>query len=200
MPIFRSAHYSGKRVAALTTDLNSGQYLWIAFEKDSTDNCRILKVSAQDLNQIYFDVDIEVDAIKKLLVNSTSLYVGVDDPVNYIYKFSVANPLIAPTIIALPAGVAEAPVDVVDDGAGYFWWLFPGLSGEITKIVKTTNTGTFQQTITLQQSAVEVHNAASIVYRSGDLWVVTNESPANLVRVHLVSGVWTFNVTPLVTT
>jgi hypothetical protein len=199
MPIFRSAHYSHRQVTATAIDQNSGLYLWIGFEKDTDDNCRILKVSANDLNQIYFDVDLEVNAIKKMYVKSTNLIVAVDHASNYLYRYAVSNPLSTPAAIARPAGVNEAPVAFADDGT-YLWWLFPGESAEIAKIIKTTSIGTFQQTITLEQSGDEIHNAISITYRDGDLWVVTNESPANLVRVHLVSGIWTLNVTPLVTT
>lgn len=183
----------------MAKDQNSGYYFWIGFQKDSDNNCRILKTSANDLNQIYFDVDLAVNAINKMYVKSTSLLVAVDHPTNYLYRYFVSNPLTAPAAIARPAGINEAPVAFADDGTS-LWWLFPGESGETAKIVKTTSVGSFQETITLEQSGDEIHDAISIVYRDGDLWVVTNESPAKLVRVYLDVGVWKLNITPLVTT
>ncbi len=199
MPIFKSAHYSHRKVTAMAIDQNSGYYLWIGFQKDTDNNCRILKASTNDLDQIYFDIDLAVNSIRKMCVKSTSLLVAVDHDTNYLYRYAVANPLSTPASIVRPGGINEAPVAFADDGT-YLWWLFPGESAEIAKIVKTTSIGTFQQTITLEQSGDEIHNAISIVYRDGDLWVVTNESPAQLVRVYLDVGVWKLNITSLVTT
>lgn len=198
MTLFRNIKYNHKDVVAEVTDTNSGQFLWVGFKKDSSGNCRLLKVSAHDPNQIYFDVDLTIEAIQKLHVSGSNLLIGVDHATNYIYRFSVFNPLSTPTVFARPSGVIESPVDVVEGGSA-LWWLFPGIAGsEIAKIVKTNTFGTFQETITLQQSGDEIHNARSIAYSGGELWVVTYTAPAKGVRVFKVGSVWTLEVTSFI--
>ena len=197
MTLFRNIKYNHKDVVAEVTDTNSGQFLWVGFKKDTNGNCRFLKVSAHDPNQIYFDVNLAVEEIKKMRVSGSNLLIGVDHGTNYIYRYSVFNPLSTPTIFARPSGVIEAPVDVVEGGSA-LWWLFPGITGsEIAKIVKTNTYGTFQETITLQQSGEEIHNAKSITYSGGELWVVTYTAPAQGVRV-FQSGGWMIQVTSFV--
>ena len=176
----------------MAVDTNQGEYQWIGFVPDESGNCKLKKVSANDPSQTYFDVDLAIQTIKLLHISGSNILIGIDDPVNYIYRFSVFNPLSTPTIIAKPSGVVESPVDIVEDG-GFLWWLFPGnASGEFAKIVKTNTFGTFQETIDLQQSGDEVHNATSLAYKDGDLWVVTYTDPIELWRVYLDSGaMWT---------
>lgn len=196
MPIIRSVRYNQSEVTAIALDTNSGQYLWIAFKKDSHGNCRILKVSANDLNQIYFDFELAVEAIKTLSVKGSYLIVAVDHASNYLYLYSLANPLVNPTIKTRPSGVNEAPVAFTDDGTD-LWWLFPGEADQVAQIVRTTTTGSFQETIPLQNNEQDIHNAKSIVAQDGNLWVVTYEAPVKLIRAYQTDGLWMIQVTSL---
>jgi hypothetical protein len=192
MTIFKDYLYGHKKIDALAVDTNQGEFLWVGFKQDTNGNCKLKKVSANDPSQTYFDVDLAIAAIKTLHVSGSNILIGIDDPVNYIYRFSVFNPLGIPTVIARPSGVNESPIALVED-SGFLWWLFPGNeSGEYAKIVKTNTFGTFQETIDLQQSGDEVHNATSLVFKDGELWVVTNTDPVELWRVYQDSAsIWT---------
>ena len=199
MTIFRSVDYDTKLITATTKDTNQGNFIWVGMTQDSDGNCRIKKVSAQDPRQIYFDFDLAVDGINTMLTEGNYLFTGVNHATKYIYRFLLLNPLATPTSFTLPAGVTEAPVHVVKGGS-YLWWLFPGsASGEVAKIVKTNLSGTYQSTITLSKSAEVVNDARRLAYRSdsGELWVTTYTSPANLVRVFNLSTTPDFSVTSI---
>jgi hypothetical protein len=199
MTIFRDVHYNHNDITTEAIDTNSGKFLWLGFKKDSNGNCRILKTSASDPNQIYFDVNLAIEAINKIHISGFNLFIAADHAANYIYRYSVFNPIASPVSFTRPAGVVESPVDVVEGGSS-LWWLIPGIaSGEVAKIIKTTTLGNFQQTITLQISGEEVRNAKSLTYVSGELWVVTYTNPAKAVRVFQESGgLWTIQVTSFV--
>lgn len=192
MTIFKNFLYSHTQIDALAVDTNQGQFLWIGFKPDAYGKCKLKKVSANNPKQTYFDIDIDITKIKTMIVSGSYILLGIEDTDNFIYRYSVYNPLGNPTIIAKPSGVNESPIEVIADG-GFLWWLFPGIeSGETSKIVKTNTYGTFQETIDLQQSGDEVKNAASFTYKDGDFWVATRTDPVELWRVYLDSGgIWT---------
>jgi hypothetical protein len=89
--------------------------------------------------------------------------------------------------VPIPAGINEFPIDIAVN-SNNFYILTPGTaSGENAKILKysTASTPVLQATIDL----TTINNARSIeVDDSGNLWVVTYESPAKLIKAYQVSG------------
>lgn len=188
MAIYKNYDYADKQVVKVITDTNSGNYLWIAFAINST-TCLLKKVSAFDPNVVYFSEEITVNKINTMIVVGDYLFLGIEDGTNFIYRYSVFAPGTTPLQVALPTGIIEAPVDVVLNGSTLYW-LFPGTeSGENAKIVLTDDSGTFIETIDLNQSGVIVTKASSIASDGTDLWVVNDDNPSKIYRIYS-SGGW----------
>ena len=170
--------------------VQSAGFLWIAFAQDDDGNCALQKVSQNNPLQVYFDIDIAVTEIKKLFILGSYIYLALDNTSYIGARYSLTVPQITSTNFTLPAGITEAPVDVLANGSDLFY-LIPGdLSGTNAKIVKMSLTGIFDQTIDL----ATVTNAKSFtIDGNGDLWVVTNQSPLKYVRVYL-DGTWQYTV------
>ena len=135
--------------------------------------------------------DLAVDAITSLHILGSFLYVGVDDSTNLGYKISLASPLTVQTAIVLPAGVTEAPIDILDDGT-YVYFLLSGVLVDAS-ILKYTTTPSLNTTITL----TAINNVKSFtIDTNDDIWCVTNESPSKLIRVYDDGG-YTFEITLL---
>ena len=185
MSLIKNFNFSEKEVSAIAIDEVSRNFLWIAFKQNTLGNCVIKKVSAFDLYQTYFNVNLAVTEIVKLGPTSPYIFAAVQNNTNYAYRYSLSNPLASPTAMARPSGVNENPVDFVI-GTSNIFFLFPGsISGEVAKIVKTSLSGTFVETIDLEQSGDQVLNAKSITIDTNDnLWVVTYTDPSELVRVY----------------
>ena len=197
MTIFKSIDYNLREVSALATDTNSGEYLWVAFKQNSDGDCIVKKVSAHDVSAVYFSFELAVMEVTRIILSgSTYVLLAVNDDTNYIYRYGLFTPLTTETAFTKPVGLTEYPVDVAS-GGGFFWWLFPGTDdGENAAIVKTTDDGTFSETIDLSISGDIVYDATGITYKSGDLWIVTNSNPVQLWRVYKDST-WHANKTDL---
>ncbi|MHA2013370.1 MAG: two-component regulator propeller domain-containing protein [Candidatus Helarchaeota archaeon] len=191
MTLIRNYNFSENQITAFAVD--SAGYLWIAFAQDANGNCAFQKVSANNPLQKYYDIDISVDEIKKISVSGSYVYLAYDDATYIGTKYSLLNPLTTYTNFSLPAGITEAPIDVLINGSDLFY-LIPGeSSGLNAKVVKMSTAGVFDQTIDL----ATVTNAKSITIDSGsgDLWVCTNTDPSTYVRVYQQSGGnWTYIV------
>ena len=191
MTLIRNYNFSENQITAFAVD--SAGYLWIAFAQDASGNCAFQKVSVNNPLQKYYDIDISVDEIKKISVSGSYVYLAYNDTTYIGARYSLLNPLTTYTNFSLPAGITEAPIDVLINGNDLFY-LIPGeSSGQNAKIVVFNTSGIFDQIIDLST----VTNAKSITIDSGsgDLWVVTNSSPANYVRVYEQSGGnWTYTV------
>jgi len=78
-------NYSEHEISDIIIDTNTSEYLWVAFKQDSSGNCVLQKLSAHNPLQKYFDIDIVATEISKLIINSTNLYVALND-VTYFAK------------------------------------------------------------------------------------------------------------------
>ena len=184
MTLIKNYNYSENEITSFIVDTYANYYLWIAFAKED-ENCLLKKVSANNPLQTYFNINITVDEITKMFIDNTYLYLAYDDDSLIGARYSLTNPNSSYTNFDLPVGITESPVDVLVSGSNLFY-LIPGNdSGTNTKIVKMTLTGSFVETIDLST----VSNASSFTVDSGgDIWIVTNTSPATYIRVYQNSG------------
>ena len=180
---YRNYNFGETEVTSIIRDSN---YVWIAF-LGSSGVVKLRKVSAFNLYQTYFELTPPVDKIVKLKIIGTKLYAVVQDGTYIALYYSTSNPLSTYAYVAIPAGINEFPIDLAVD-TDYFYLLTPGdASGENAKIIKysTAATPVLDQTIDLST----INNARSIeIDDSDDLWVVTYESPAKLIKVTEGSG------------
>lgn len=192
MRIIKKYQFSEHEISDVIVDLNTSQYLWVAFKQDVSGNCALQKVSAHNPLQIYFNIDLNVTEIKRLYINSTNLYVALDDVTYFAKIYSVTNPLSSVTDVAIPSGITEAPIDIVVGDNLYF--LLPGnLSGTNAKICVFSTVGVFSETIDL----TGINQVSSFtIDANNNLWLVTNTNPAKLIRVYDDSG-WQIQTTTL---
>ncbi|MGD2071903.1 MAG: hypothetical protein PVG65_00230, partial [Candidatus Thorarchaeota archaeon] len=160
------------------------------FAQDGDGNCAFKKASANNPLQIYFDIDIAVTQINALYVASSYVYLAFNDATYIGARYSLTNPLSTSTDFNLPGGITEAPVDVLANGSDLFYLIPGNTSGLNAKIVKMSTSGVYDQTIDLST----ITNAVSFTMDdNGDIWVVTDTSPAQYIRVYEQSGgVWTY--------
>ena len=197
---FKSYNYNLKRISDVLSDDSGTKYLWVAFDKDTDGICHLYKVSAHNPLQIYYDLELEVEAINKLYIDGNYIYLALDDSQYIGYRYSKGTPLTSYLAIDLPSGISEAPIDLVVKDS-YIYFLLPGIiSGTIASIVKMSVSGTLDEIIELQKSGEIINNAKSITIDTNDnIWIVTNESPSKLVRVYETSGgVYTFDTKTLI--
>jgi hypothetical protein len=180
-------------ITKILTDDASGSYLWIAYDKDTDDICHLQKVSAFDLDQIYYDVEIEAKEIVDLKIYSSYIYVLYNNSTYLASRYSTTNPYTTTTVnFARPVGLAEEPVECTVMGS-YIYFLLPGIiSGENAKILRYGITGTYNTTIDLSG----VTNANSMTNDGTYIWVISNEDPGKLVRVWY-DTTWLFETTNL---
>ena len=177
----------------VTAIVRQNNYIWIAFLGASNHPqgkvtpafpliTKLRKVSAFNLYQTYFELDVPVDKIVNLKIIGSKLYATVQDGTYIAVYYSTSDPLATFAYVPIPSGINEYPVDLAVD-TDYFYLLTPGdASGENTKIIKysTASTPVFDKTIDL----TTINSARSIEIDTSDLlWVVTYESPAKLVKI-----------------
>lgn len=184
----KNFNYNESKINSIIIDNYLSQYLWLGFEK-SGDYCTLKKVSANNPLQTYFDIDLEIDTIKKFAIYSTFLYVAIDDSTIIGRRFSLINPLTTTSDFTKSVGANEAPIDI-QVTANYVFFLLPGnISGENAKIYKFTLSGTYVETIDL----TTIQNVSSfVVIDDTNLWAVTNTSPSELVRIYN-DGSWNYS-------
>lgn len=180
MTYIRKFQFSEHEISFILKDTNSSEYLWLGFSQDSSGNCALKKVSAHNPLRTYFDVDIAVDELVKAKISGSYIYIAIDDSSLIGRKYSIASPLATPTDFDLPTGITEAPVDIIVDT--YVYFLIPGSSsGTNAKICIFSTSGTFSETIDLSG----ITNASSFtIDDNDDLWIATNDDPAQLIRVY----------------
>lgn len=187
--------FNENKITAQVVDQTYNQ-IWLAYAQDASGNCALQKLSAFNPNQLYYDIDIAVDEISRMIISGAYLYLAYDNSSLIGARYAVNNPLTDSDDFSIPSGILEAPVDVLVSGSD-LWYLTPGSSlGENAKLIKMTITGTFDEIVDL----TTVYDAVSLTEdsASGDLYIVTNTSPSNLVRVYEdIGGDYLFNVTPL---
>lgn len=188
---FKNYIYNLTEISFIEKDNTNGSFLWIGFKKNSEDICILKKVSANNPFQIYFTMEIEAEEIVDSQLNSSYIYLALNDETYIGQRRHITNPITNITNFSIPAGINEAPISLLVNGS-YVYFLTPGiLSGENAKIIKLNLTGTFIETIDLST----ITNASSFTFDGSDFWVTTNTSPAQLVRVYQISGgFWTYTV------
>ena len=191
--IIRDYNFDTTQVTAMTIDIFNGDKLWIAFAKNSDGECIVQKVSANDLTQVDFEIALPVDAVVEMLwFDSDTFYILVDDATALFYKTDPQQPTVPePVATNITVTTFETPISIKDDGT-YTYILYPGSSNP-AKIMKYNGTTYVEQII-----LTAVNNVIGMTVSGTDLWVVTNTSPSNLVRVYQLSGgIYTYTKTPL---
>ena len=190
MTIIRRIDYSSnKAIGAIVID-STKKSLWIAYKKNLSNKCLLKRVSAFNPNQLYYSIEIEVDEIKKLTISGDYIYCAYEDSALIGARYSTSNPLTTSTDFSIPSGITEAPVDVLVSNSD-LWYLIPGTAtGENAKLIKFSTTGTYDETIDLSETGNIITNAVSLTEDTGtgDLYIVTNNSPSELVRVYQTTG------------
>lgn len=198
MANFRNYQFNQSEVTAIAIDTYGGQFLWIAFtQKDGT--CRLQKVSAHDLTQVYFTLELEVDSINCMKVLDQLIYIGVTHATDAVYAYYISAPLSYVSIFTKSElSLTESPIAVTST-ATYVYFLTPGSeSGNEAQIVNFDNAGSTVETINLTESGLLVSNAVSVTIDASDnLWVVTSSNPAELYRVFYESSTWQLQQTIL---
>jgi len=190
----RDYNFDTTQVTAMAIDTFNGNKLWIAFAKNSDNECVVQKVSANDLTQVDFEFVLPVDEILDIdKFDSDTIYFLVDDATALFYKTDPQQPTVpAPEAVNHTAILLHSPILMESDGT-YTYILFPGSDTLDAQIVKYNDT-VYVETIPL----TGVHNAIGMTIDGTDIWVVTSESPSNLVRVYELSGgIYTYTVTSL---
>lgn len=184
--------YSNPQITKMLID-QTDFYTWIGFEKDTNNICHLKKFSSFQLDQLFFDLELSVDAINGLTLLDNDLYVAVDDTVNILYSYNKNTPLSVSEQYTIPVGITESPVDITNDGT-YVYVLIPGSAVlENAKILEYDD-GVLTETIDL----ATVTDAESIAIDSnGEIQVVTYTDPATIVRVYKVATVWNYQITTI---
>lgn len=198
MTIKRRINYtSNKQITVLH---HNDEYIWVAFAKNSDDICIIKKQYAFEPAQTFFSLEKEVDEIVALDSNTTKLFAAYTDDTLLGEILSLTNPLTSTTEIEIPSGILESPVDVKVDGTD-LWFLLPGdLSGTNAQLIKYDTSGNFIEIVDLSNSLGTVINATSMtIDENSDIWIVTNTSPVQVIRVFQLSGGdYDFTITDIV--
>jgi hypothetical protein len=172
--------FPGKQ--AITSQLVSGEFLWIAFfGEDSI--CSLYKSSVHNPNYRYWEVEITAEEIKYMIEDNSYLYLALDHSVYIGAKVKKTSPTTI-NYFTKEDGITEEAVDLVDDGTYiYFLILGTGATGENTKICKyNKSTRAFVETIDLS----DVNNAKKIdIDNQGNIWVVSN-----LDSVPIITKIW----------
>ena len=191
MTLIKNYNYSESDITFLTVDNANGQYIWIGFAQDASGNCALKKVSANNPLQTYFSIDIATTEIKKGYVFSSYIYLALDDASLIGKRYSLLNPLTVYDSFSLPAGITEAPIDILVSGLNVYFLIPGSISGSYAKVCIFSLAGVFSETVNL--STVNDANTMTID-GNGDLWVATDESPSSYVRVYQTSGgVYTYS-------
>jgi len=178
-------------INSFVIDSTNAEYLWLAFSLNDG-VCNLKKVSAMKPDQVYFSIDLSVTEIKKVISSGNYVYCCFDDTSLICTRFSKTNPITSTVDFSIPAGITEAPVDMLVSGS-YIYFLIPGsISGTNAKIVKFTTSGTYQETIDL----ATVTNAKAFTIDDNDeFWCITYSAPSEYIRVYQMSGdIWTYTV------
>lgn len=180
----RFVYSDNKQITAMHRQFDEN-YLWVGFALNSSGVCILEKQSSFSPDQTFFSIEKEVTSIVTMDSDAAKLYAAYDDDTLIGEFFAINNPLTTSTEISIPSGANEAPVDMKVDGSD-LWFLLPGsLSGVEAALLKFTTSGSYVETIPLSG----VVDATSMAIDSNsDIWIVTNTSPANVVRVFEISG------------
>lgn len=178
---------------------NTIDVIWLFFNKVNNGKCHIVQVSSNDLYEGQYDVEITANTIAKARQDATYLYTAITGGTVLGSRYSKTNPFTDYQNFGFPTGITEEVVSMAVDSNGFSYFLTPGtLSGENAKIYVYNDSCVFTETIDLGESGKIINNAVDITIDANDnLWVITSDSPAQLVRVYFESGGWKYAVTEL---
>lgn len=198
--IIRKFSFSDNKKISCQVSDKTNNFEWIAYEQDVDGICFLQKQGAFDPSQIYYSLERTVENINKLFIDSVNIYTAYDDTTLLGEIISTTNPLTSTIEISIPGGINEKAVDVVAQ-SGNLYFLTPGIAtGENAKIIKYDTNGNLDQVIDLIKTGDIVYNALSFTIDiNDDIWIATNESPSNLIRIYDTGGnIWDFQVTPII--
>lgn len=188
MSVINRYDYSPKLNITAQKFQGNDNYLWIAHAQNTSGNCILQKVFGLSPTQIFYTLNRAVDKIVAMDADATYLYLAYEDNLLLGEIINLNNPLSITTEISTISGLLEYPVDIKVT-ANYIYFLIPGsISGSNAQILRFNLNGTYIDTVNLVESSNIVTNAKSMTIDSttGDIWIGTYESPANLVRVYQV--------------
>ena len=186
-----------------SVEVNSADdtFVWMGYQVDDG-VCHLQKTSMYDLNSVYYDIELTVNAILDIKVVGTYVYVLHDITSSILASyFTVANPLVDAYELAFPRVLQENPVAVGADSSDNIFVLLPGsLSSLNASILYFDYSGVFIEEIDLGESSTVVNDASSMIIDDNDvIWITTNTIPANLVKVWYdgALSIWRYVVTQM---
>ncbi len=202
MTITTRFSFEEPRISHLVVDQDN-EYVWIAFTQDSDGICHLKKVSATDFDQVYFDIEIEVDQIIDVKLDSDNgyIYVLYRQPNTYVMtSYSLTNPLTDYTNYSKPYGI-PTPLEMTISAGTAYVLLADSSGGYGARILVFNSSGVYTETVLLDdllQSAETIYEVSSITSDADDnLWIVTYTNPVKLVRVWFASGGWNMQQTSI---
>lgn len=185
---FTDYRYNLTNITALAVDTNNGKYVWLAFANQGG-SCLLKKVSAFNMNQVYYTITVPVTSINAMLVTNSQVFLAVTHSTIFNYAYSVTNPLTSSVFINKPSGVVESPIGIGLDGSALYF-LTPGVSSaEPSKLIHVNSSNSYIETISLEASGILITDASCItVDTSHNIWVATSTNPSILARVWNSSG------------
>jgi len=194
---FKNFDFNSTLVTAMLSDSTTPGYLWVGFEKNGNNICKLQKLGGHDLDQVYYDLDLLVDKINNMKILNSQIFLAVDDDTYMGYRTNKDTPFSNPNYIDRPAGITEQAIDLASISF-YMYYLTPGIaSGEVAKIVQVNQSGVHQETLVMNESGKVINNAVSMVSDGTNLWIVTGNNPTELVRVYESGGTLQYEVTVL---
>lgn len=183
------------RVSNIATD--DAGYLWISYEKDTDGICHLKKCSATDLNQVYFDIEIEVDSIVDMKIKGNYIYTLYNNDSVVLSRYNLNNPFTDTTDFAKPFGIPN-PLELAISDSNVLV-LLPDPSGIVSnRVLVYAPSSTYQQVLILSDYDVSVSDVSSITSDDDDnFWLVTYTNPAKLIRLWFASGGWNFQLTSI---
>ena len=185
------------KISRMVSD--GGDYVWIAYEKDSDGICHVQKVSANALDQVYFDLEVEAETIVDMEATENFLYVLFANSTYLATMYSANDPLSTSTNFNRPASFVEEAVALsADEGNNRLNILTPGDSSATNALVYRFNTSSaaLVETIAVRVANIRIVEARDISLDANDnLWIVTYTNPTKLIRMYFTSGGWHFAFT-----
>jgi len=178
--------------------VDTDDYVWLAY-LGSSGTCKLKKVSTRNPSLVYFDLTIAVDEITQMEIYGDYLYCSCNSSSYIGIKIDKDNPLGSGNIsyFTKPGTTTEQSVAVAIDST-YVYFLVPGNGSgidsyaKIFKFNKSTRVLSATYDLTGEPSGDVRTACATMVIKSGYLWVFTNEDPTKWIRVDVSNGDYTF--------
>lgn len=183
--LIQKFQYDYKKLTAIVYDNYQGNFLWLGFSSN-TGICKLLKVSANNPKQVYYELDVQAEEILKIVNHNQYIYLLLKDSTYVSARIHKTTPLTFFSLIFKPIGLPETPIDIFSD-LQYTFFLLPGEDGNNAKIYRTHPD---PLVLTLMITLTGVHNVTSMAKKNylDNLWVVSNEQPGKLIRIYDSAG------------